>query len=232
MNISHSPNRTVLTPSNKSPGVKPIKHDSKTNRGNSLKLVVEHSDYHELLGIELILKDLSGGYVAGGCFKNLFTGNKPKDLDVFFYKEDDLLKAIVEMTAKADVYKQSYHSDNVACFVHIKTGFRLELNKRNVGTPKEVINKFDFSIARFAMYYDYEDSEVKVVYDADFFKHLHLHRLVIDNEILFPISTFERSYRYARYGYNLCRESKEKLVTAIQNTTDVDFSKDFYAGID
>lgn len=47
-------------------------------------------------------------------------------------------------------------------------------------------------------------------------------RLVLDNKIPFPISTWEHSYRYKGYGYNLCRESKKKLLDAIRNTTPKD----------
>lgn len=32
------------------------------------------------------------------------------------------------------------------------------------------------------------------------------------------ISTWERTYRYKGYGYNMCRETKKKLLEAIQKT--------------
>ena len=44
----------------------------------------------------------------------------------------------------------------------------------------------------------------------NFFEHLHMKRLVIDENIPFPISTWERTYRYKGYGYNMCRETKKK----------------------
>lgn len=31
-----------------------------------------------------------------------------------------------------------------------------------------------------------------------------------------PVSTWERSYRYKGYGYNMCRETKKKLLQAIK----------------
>ena len=33
------------------------------------------------------------GYIAGGCFKDIFTGKQPKDIDIFFRNIDDLNKA-------------------------------------------------------------------------------------------------------------------------------------------
>lgn len=47
-------------------------------------------------------------------------------------------------------------------------------------------------------------------------EHLHMKRLVIDENIPFPVSTWERSYRYKGYGYNMCRETKKKLLQAIK----------------
>ena len=67
-----------------------------------------------------------------------------------------------------------------------------------------------------------------LLYHRDFFEHLHQKCLVLDNKIPFPISTWERSYRYKGYGYNLCRESKKKLLDAIRNTTPKDDELSMY----
>lgn len=37
-----------------------------------------------------------------------------------------------------------------------------------------------------------------------------------NENIPFPVSTWERSYRYKGYGYNMCRETKKKLLQAIK----------------
>ena len=58
--------------------------------------------------------------------------------------------------------------------------------------------------------------EYKLLYHEKFFEHLHMKRLVIDENIPFPESTWERSYRYKGYGYNMCRETKKKLLQAIK----------------
>ncbi|MGJ0464724.1 hypothetical protein ACR73N_12590, partial [Listeria monocytogenes] len=66
-------------------------------------------------------------------------------------------------------------------------------------------------------------------------EHLHLKRLVVDNTLNFPISTFERMIRYVGYGYKPCLETKAKLVDAInsiQNIDENDFSKSLYEGLD
>lgn len=63
---------------------------------------------------------------------------------------------------------------------------------------------FPFSSASIVGY------EYKLLYHEKFFEHLHMKRLVIDENIPFPVSTWERSYRYKGYGYNMCRETKKK----------------------
>ena len=32
------------------------------------------------------------GYIAGGCFKNIFNGEKIKDIDIFFDNEEEMAK--------------------------------------------------------------------------------------------------------------------------------------------
>ena len=74
-----------------------------------------------------------------------------------------------------------------------------------------------------------------VTYDNKYFEHLHLHRLVVDNKLLYPISTFERVLKYVKYGYMPCKETKLKLIQAIRNTNimdDVALSKSLYNGMD
>lgn len=34
------------------------------------------------------------GFIAGGCFKNILSGEKVKDIDIFFESEDDFQEAV------------------------------------------------------------------------------------------------------------------------------------------
>ena len=67
-----------------------------------------------------------------------------------------------------------------------------------------------------------------------FFEHLHLKRIVIDKDIPFPMSTFERMLRYAKYGYFPCKETKMKIINALRDLTDeqVELSESLYDGMD
>ena len=76
--------------------------------------------------------------------------------------------------------------------------------------------------------------EYRIVCDENFFEHLHLKRLVTDDEIPFPMSTFERMIRYIGYGYKPCRETKVKIALAIHDLSEQEISvgESLYDGMD
>lgn len=140
---------------------------------------------------------------------------------------------------RPEEYIFHYENDNVRSYKNVKTGIRVELCRSVFGTAKEVIAKFDFTIAKFA-YFKVEDEtpethiEYKILCDENFFEHLHLKRLVIDDKILFPMSTFERMIRYIGYGYRPCRETKVKIATAIHDLSEQEIvtGESLYDGMD
>ena len=204
------------------------------------------------------------GFIAGGCFKNIFNQEKVKDLDIFFENESDYMDAVSYFDSMTPGYEGDdkaeeeyvfcYENSKVKAYKNIKSEIRVELCKAVFGTAKEVISKFDFTIAKFAYYkaeiedttgVDVEDDpfetekpethiEYKIVCDDNFFEHLHLKRLVTDDQILYPMSTFERMIRYIGYGYKPCRETKIKIAKAIQELTEqeIDINESLYDGID
>ena len=111
-----------------------------------------------------------------------------------------------------------------------KTGICIEVISSFIGEPDTMISNFDFSITK-AFYAKSETGEYEFFSHPKFFEHLMNRKLVIDDKILFPLSTFNRSFRYTRYGFGLCGESKEKLVRSLQGATLVG-QNDFYFGID
>ena len=168
------------------------------------------------------------------------------------YTDGTMEDAVSEDEAE---YRFLYENDNVKAYVHKETGIRLELISKIYGTAEQIISQFDFSITKFAYYKaEVEDEtgaeveekpfendskiethiEYRVIYDDKFFEHLHLKRLVIDDKIPFPMSTFERMLRYAKYGYFPCRETKLKLIRALNelNSREIEVSENLYNGWD
>lgn len=192
------------------------------------------------------------GFVAGGAFKNIFTGTPVKDVDVFFRTEEDWVDA--DETYKRLDRELVYENDKVRAYRH--NGVRVELIKHIFGTPEEVIDQFDFTITKFAYGFKYRqfdpliggivnEDEVEVpppfvIHHKDFFEHMAMKRLVIDNQLVLPVNTWERSYKYHAQGYNMCRDSKVALLQAILETqgraepTELAalLTQSLYAGID
>lgn len=182
------------------------------------------------------------GFVAGGCFKNIFNNERIKDVDIFFQNEYDFNEA-VEYYKNNDEYVFSYKNKNTESYKNKKTNIRIELVKSKFGTPEEILSKFDFSITKFAYFKQnelveneegkYEDeTHYKVLHHEYFFEHIHNKKLVLEPNILFPVSTFERSYRYTIYGYGLCKESKGFLINALKDADVSDLSNELYFGLD
>lgn len=92
----------------------------------------------------------------------------------------------------------------------IKMAYYKEPKYEEEEYEEEEDDYFPFSSASIVAY------EYKLLYHEKFFEHLHMKRLVIDENIPFPVSTWERSYRYKGYGYNMCRETKKKLLQALK----------------
>lgn len=156
-------------------------------------------------------------------------------------------------------YKFLYENKNVKAYIHKQTGIRIELCSKIFGTAGDILNQFDFTITKFAYYkeevedetgaevespFDDEFDEVdedigihieyKILVHDKFFEHLHMKRLVTDDKIPFPMSTFERAFRYAKYGYFPCKETKMKMARAIKELSDeqLEVSESLYDGMD
>ena len=202
------------------------------------------------------------GFICGGCFKNIFNKEKVKDLDIFFKSKVDFEEAVSyydNQTIGNDAkYKILYENANVKAYIHKKTGVRVELCCKIFGTVEDILNQFDFTITKFAYYKEeIEDEtgaevvspfnnenvkspvksthiEYKVLMHDKFFEHLHMKRLVTDDKILFPMSTFERMIRYAKYGYFPCKETKMKIAREINNLSkeQLEVSEVLYDGMD
>ena len=175
------------------------------------------------------------GFIAGGCFKNILSGERVKDIDIFFESESDFQEAIDSFNDEKhqkEGWKFKYRNEKACAFQKEGEKVWIEFIESEFGKPKEILRSFDFTVTKMAYYKEpkYEEKEddyfpfssasivayeYKLLYHEKFFEHLHMKRLVIDENIPFPVSTWERSYRYKGYGYNMCRETKKKLLQAL-----------------
>ncbi|MGX2947180.1 hypothetical protein [Enterococcus alishanensis] len=197
--------------------------------------VFKKSDIYNFRQLFFLDKFLIGhkGFISGGCFKNIFNSERVNDIDIFFRNQSDFesSKIYFQDLIKKDPnnWRKSYQNEKVWAVYSIKDKIRIELIKSVFGKPEEILKGFDFTITKIAYYSDYEKidendylAQFEIMYHEDYFEHLHTKRLVLDDEIQFPISTFNRSYKYQKYGYGMCRESKIRLLQAIYNLPELD----------
>lgn len=189
-------------------------------------------NYVELKGLQRYVKDTKG-FIAGGCFKDLFQGKKTRDVDVFFQNEEDYNNALEVYKTKKN-FKLIYSNDNCTGYRDIKNNIGIELIKSIFGTPEEVISQFDFTIVKAAYYNPpSEEQDIQFMYHPNFFEHLLLKRLVIDEGMPKAVATLNRTWKYAKYGFGLCRESKIKLTNeVIEKGVVEDINGDLYFGFD
>lgn len=181
------------------------------------------------------------GFICGGCFKNLFNHEKIKDVDIFFQSKADWSNA-QDYFNESEHFSFYYENDNVKAYKHNDTGIVVELCCTIFGTPETILNQFDFTITKAAYFkatvQDEDSNETHIEYQLliheDFFEHLHQNRLVIDDTIPYPMSTLERMFRYAKYGYFPCKETKLKIAHAIHDLREdqISVSNVLYNGMD
>lgn len=202
-------------------------------------------NYRELFFLDKFMMGHKG-FIAGGCFKNIFNKEKVRDLDIFFLNQEDFHEAKKyyenKIKESPDKFRFFYENKNTWAVYLKEDGIRLELIRSVYGTPGDIVSDFDFTVTKFVYYRDYSELDeedyravFKVCFHEDFFEHLMQKRLVIDNNIPFPVSTFNRTYKYAGYGFMPCRETKVKLIQAIHSLEEVDddmLDKGLYFGKD
>lgn len=206
-------------------------------------VMVPQGDLPQLNILKRYLKG-HNGFIAGGVFRNIFEGKPVRDVDIFFESHSDWVTAVKYYQKKK--WREIYRNDRAISFQDPKRAIRIELigtysplirpnepEIYHVGPEDTISTLFDFTITKFVLFK--AGGDLLVAHHPEYFKHLYLKRLVIDNNIVRVMSTFERTYKYQRYGYSLCRESKKKLIRAIQGAERVEdwmLTASFYNGLD
>lgn len=101
--------------------------------------------------IEEVIK--ANSYVAGGCIYSIYHTNEFKDIDIFF-KNRESLDMVIEyilksdsfyvMTEKNDISIGVYKGNRVVITDNAVSVGVFQLIKRDIGTPSEVVDQFDF----------------------------------------------------------------------------------------
>lgn len=104
------------------------------------------------------------GFIAGGCFKNILSGEKVKDIDIFFESEDDFQEAVDlfnDEKHQKEGWKFKYRNEKVCAFHKEGERVWIEFIESEFGKPEEILRSFDFTVAKMAYYKEpkYEEEE-------------------------------------------------------------------------
>lgn len=145
--------------------------------------------------------------IAGGCFKDIFTGKPVKDIDI--YNMYPSFKQPPEMINN----KYDEYDNNIR--ITIPSSIDIDIIKCLHGSPESILLNFDFTVCMFSMYKI--NNEYYVTYHHKFFNHLNRRRLKLNTlkqENIY--STFLRAMKYSKYGYRLESEDVRSIITQIQ----------------
>lgn len=92
------------------------------------------------------------GFIAGGCFKNILSGEKVKDIDIFFESESDFQEAIDSFNDEKhqkEGWKFKYRNEKVCAFQKEGEKVWIEFIESEFGKPEEILRSFDFTVAKW-----------------------------------------------------------------------------------
>jgi hypothetical protein len=193
---------------------KALRNESSSSTGRQW-VVRQGEDFPQVRPLNGIMRKAGAdAFIAGGCFKHLFEGRKPRDIDMYFTSREAFERA--RQAFLDDGYEIAYQTGN-ATGIRSDGHLPIDLVTRYYRTAEDTIGMFDFSITKCAYRFDPEHpDQFQLVYSPSYFEDLTCKRLVIDGELPLPINTFQRLEKYTRYGYTLCRGSKIRLLAAIR----------------
>lgn len=103
------------------------------------------------------------GFIAGGCFKNILSGEKVKDIDIFFESEDDFQEAVDlfnDEKHQKEGWKFKYRNEKVCAFHKEGERVWIEFIESEFGKPEEILRSFDFTVAKMAYYNEFTRENV------------------------------------------------------------------------
>lgn len=95
------------------------------------------------------------GFIAGGCFKNILSGERVKDIDIFFESESDFQEAIDSFNDEKhqkEGWKFKYRNEKVCAFQKEGEKVWIEFIESEFGKPKEILRSFDFTVTKMVYY--------------------------------------------------------------------------------
>lgn len=142
-------------------------------------------------------------FFAGGCVRDLFTGKKIKDYDVFFKSQlafdailPELKKAAINKNCKFTVLFESTHTYTIK----VGTDIFQFCKSPYVGSPKDVISRFDYT--NCMAYYDMLSNAIES--DDRFKDAINKKELVYNKDAYNPTIALKRYNSFVDEGWEVC----------------------------
>jgi hypothetical protein len=184
-----------------------LHHDFKKDEGN------KHPDVNrkiwkllKKLNLEKISKK-TNAFICGGSILTLFYENRViSNIDIFFNTLEDLnkFKDFVSEFEDCEIIDEDEYT------IHFKYKTKhIKLYKKNLGTPQEVLNNFDFTICQIA----FVPKQNCFVMHQHFLWHIETKQIVINQSVPFPLSSIDRITKYASRGFQI--SSEQSMILAL-----------------
>jgi hypothetical protein len=177
-------------------------------------LTRDATEFKKLSVLFPLMKNNENAVIAGGVFKDLFLERSFRDIDLFFCNQKDFLNKIEDLKVKSDL-KIIYENNNAVGYFDLISKWKIDFVQKQFGSPKEILDSFDFSVSKFCLFKD--QYGMKVMFHYCFFEDLTNKNLKFDPEVVNPISLLSRAIKYSSYGFNLSK-SDFLYLTSLINT--------------
>lgn len=165
------------------------------------------------------IEELKNPIIAGGFIRSFYSGETPRDMDLYFRDQEDFeiavehLKGTCELavkTPRAITFKYGEKTIQAINFVF--------------GQPGEIIEKFDFTVCSCCLSYFNQLNKWEEVLHEQFFEHL-ASRVLVYTGSDFPLSSLKRAVKYVKRGFHICDENLIALAENISTTIDFENSE-------
>ncbi|MEK6882000.1 MAG: hypothetical protein AABY22_20445 [Nanoarchaeota archaeon] len=179
---------------------------------------ISKNNFRRQVFFDIEKKDFSGCFIAGGEIRDALLGVESSDVDMF------------GANTNLDIFRNNVLSgckqvfDSVQLKTFIKEDKKIQLIYRDLKTPEEAMDGFDFTICKFSYNGD-------IVCDPDALVHLFTKRLVINRlNPDFVVDSMRRMQKYIQKGYNICDGGIADMVKVIRQAEQekIDKSLTFY----
>jgi hypothetical protein len=147
--------------------------------------------------------------VAGGCWAYMLAGKKPNDIDVFFWDKAELSQAINQYS---EVAVKTFENEHVINWMYKK--HKVQFIKQYFYTSfNSIFHAFDFTIVKAA----YNGSVFCC--HSRFFVDLYGKKLVVEENLIKPLSALSRAFKYVARGNTICPVGIARIAKAIHSET-------------